>query len=188
VLIIITILLCIVFCRAVGCIFGELLNNSPLFPVSYSKYSKIFTFLLCFMWQWSANHTSWINLDNWIKRGTSKNRVHSNFFLFYTSNCAHKGYGVLMPTLCDKVCQCLAASRWFSLGTPVSSTDKTDCYHITEILLKVALKHHNPYVHNYWELTTLVVIGTDCIGSYKTKLPYDHDHDGPVQIRNIAKV
>ena len=22
-------------CRAVGCIFGELLNNSPLFPVSY---------------------------------------------------------------------------------------------------------------------------------------------------------
>jgi hypothetical protein len=39
-----------------------------------------------------------------------------------------------------------------------------------------------------FELTTLVVIGTDCIGSYKTKLPYDHDHDGPVQIRNIAKV
>jgi hypothetical protein len=27
----------------------------------------------------------------------------------------------------------------FSLGTPVSSTNKTDCYNITEILLKVAL-------------------------------------------------
>jgi VanZ family protein len=29
----------------------------------------------------------------------------------------------------------------------------------------------------YRVLTTLVVIATDCIGSYK--LPYDHDHDGP---------
>jgi hypothetical protein len=29
--------------------------------------------------------------------------------------------------------------RWFSPGTPVSSTNKTDCHDIIEILLKVAL-------------------------------------------------
>jgi hypothetical protein len=29
--------------------------------------------------------------------------------------------------------------RWFSLGTPVSSTNKTDRHDITEISLKVAL-------------------------------------------------
>jgi hypothetical protein len=29
-----------------------------------------------------------------------------------------------------------------------------------------------------FELTTLVVIGTDCIVSYKSKLPYVHDQDG----------
>jgi hypothetical protein len=29
--------------------------------------------------------------------------------------------------------------QWFSLGTSVSSTNKTDCHDITEILLKVAL-------------------------------------------------
>jgi hypothetical protein len=29
--------------------------------------------------------------------------------------------------------------RWFSLGPPVSSTNKTDRHDITEILLKVAL-------------------------------------------------
>jgi hypothetical protein len=29
--------------------------------------------------------------------------------------------------------------QWFSLGTPVSSTNKTDRHDITEILLKVAL-------------------------------------------------
>ena len=28
--------------------------------------------------------------------------------------------------LCDKVCQWLVAGRWFSLGTRVSSTNKTD--------------------------------------------------------------
>ena len=40
---------------------------------------------------------------------------------------------------CDKVYQCLATGLWFSLGTPVSSTNKTDRHDITEILLKVAL-------------------------------------------------
>ena len=29
--------------------------------------------------------------------------------------------------------------QWFSLGSPVSSTNKTDCHDVTEILLKVAL-------------------------------------------------
>ena len=42
-------------------------------------------------------------------------------------------------TLCDKVCQWLATSCWFSWGPPVSSTSKTDCHEITEILLKVVL-------------------------------------------------
>jgi hypothetical protein len=32
------------------------------------------------------------------------------------------------------------AGWWFSTGTPVSSTNKTDRHNITEILLKVALK------------------------------------------------
>ena len=46
---------------------------------------------------------------------------------------------VLDTTLCDKVCQWLMAGQWFSPGTPVSSTNKTDHHDITEILLKVAL-------------------------------------------------
>jgi hypothetical protein len=39
----------------------------------------------------------------------------------------------------SRCCQWFAASRWFSPGTPVSSTNKFDCHDITEILLKVAL-------------------------------------------------
>jgi hypothetical protein len=46
---------------------------------------------------------------------------------------------VLDTTLCDKVCLLLATARWFSPGTPVSVTNKTDCHDITEILLKVTL-------------------------------------------------
>ena len=43
------------------------------------------------------------------------------------------------------------AGWWFSLGTPVSSNNKTDCHDIiTEILLKVALNTRtlNPWISN----------------------------------------
>jgi hypothetical protein len=33
---------------------------------------------------------------------------------------------------------------------------------------------------NVVKLSTVVVIGTDCTGSCKIKLPYDRDHDGPL--------
>ena len=48
-------------------------------------------------------------------------------------------WGVLDKILCDQICQLLVTGRWFSQGTPVSSTNKTDGHNITEILLKVML-------------------------------------------------
>ena len=51
---------------------------------------------------------------------------------------------MLDVTLCDEVCQWLAIGRWFSPGTPVSSTNKTDRHDITEILLKVVLNTITP--------------------------------------------
>ena len=45
----------------------------------------------------------------------------------------------ILDTLCDKVCHWLAVVQWLSLGTLASSTNKTDCHEITEILLKVVL-------------------------------------------------
>ena len=44
---------------------------------------------------------------------------------------------VFDTTWCDKICQWLAAGRWFPPGTPISSTNKTDRHNVTEILLKV---------------------------------------------------
>ena len=47
-------------------------------------------------------------------------------------------------TLCNKVCQWLAAGRLSSPSTPVSSTNKTNRDDITEILFKVALNTIKP--------------------------------------------
>ena len=51
----------------------------------------------------------------------------------------HSWPGELDTTLCDKLCQ----GQWFSPGTPVSSTNKTDHHDIYEISLKVAFNTIN---------------------------------------------
>ena len=51
-------------------------------------------------------------------------------------------------TLCNKVCRWLTIGRWFSPGTLVSSTNKTDRHDITEIVLKAALNIINQTNNN----------------------------------------
>jgi hypothetical protein len=53
-----------------------------------------------------------------------------------------KGYTQLAAAS-DKVYQLLAHGRWFSPGTPASSTTKTGRHDIAEILPKVALNTKN---------------------------------------------
>jgi hypothetical protein len=54
-------------------------------------------------------------------------------FVYYTKGCTR------LAAASDKVYQLLVHGRWFSPGTPVSSTTKTGRHDIAEILLKVAL-------------------------------------------------
>jgi hypothetical protein len=61
-------------------------------------------------------------------------------------------------TLCDKVCQWLATGRWFSPGTPVSSTNKIDLHDITEILLKVRLNTITLTIEWRWNLLWVTCI------------------------------
>jgi hypothetical protein len=49
----------------------------------------------------------------------------------------------------DKVYQLLVHGRWFSPGTPASSTTKTGRHDIAEILLKVVLNTKNQINHQY---------------------------------------
>jgi hypothetical protein len=99
----------------------------------------------------------------WTKRFSSRWRICRIFFTvqwyFFTSGISHpkrgyylgmtsalnrwtsidafagitKGCREVLDTTWDKVCQRLLAGWWFSLGTRVSSTNKTDCHDTTEI-------------------------------------------------------
>jgi hypothetical protein len=68
-------------------------------------------------------------------RGASKSWSYDSWIIttkVVSSNPAR----VLDTTLCDKVCQWLAAGLWFSSGTLLSYTHKTDHLDRTEMLLK----------------------------------------------------
>ena len=54
-------------------------------------------------------------------------------FVNYKEECTR------LAVASDKVYQLLAHGRWFSPGTPASSTSKTVRHDVAEILLKVAL-------------------------------------------------
>ena len=79
-------------------------------------------------------------------------RVRDHMVVGFTTTYATSTYhNSGDTTLCEKVGESLATGhrRWFSPGTPVSSTNKRDRY-ITEILLKVALSTINqPTSHQY---------------------------------------
>ena len=79
-------------------------------------------------------------------------------------SCEFESRSILDTTLCDKVCQWVATRRWFSPGTPVSSTNKTDRHDITEILLKVELNTITPNPFNAYFSSKTVII---CIPSLK---------------------
>jgi hypothetical protein len=58
--------------------------------------------------------------------------------------------------LCDKVCQWLTAGRWFSSGTPVSSTNKADAIYNWSIV-ESGVKHHSPNNMQSVPITTNIV-------------------------------
>jgi hypothetical protein len=69
---------------------------------------------------------------------------------------------VLDTTLCDQVCQLLATGRWFTLGTLVSSANKTGSHDITEIFLKVALNTRNQPKTNHIHVLLKDRYSTSC--------------------------
>jgi hypothetical protein len=58
-------------------------------------------------------------------------------FVNYKKGCTR------LAATSDKVYQLLAHGRWFSPGTPASSTTKTGRHDIAEILMKVVLNNKN---------------------------------------------
>jgi hypothetical protein len=84
---------------------------------------------------------------------------------------------VFDTTLCDKCCHWLVTVRWFSLGAPVSSTNKTDCHDVTDILLKVALNTIN-HTKEMWII---------CIGSYFNMFKLRINEDGIITFLHVTE-
>jgi hypothetical protein len=73
--------------------------------------------------------------------------------------------GVLNTTLCYLACQWLLTGQWFSPGNPVSSTNKTDCHDIAELLLNKVNYKRQSVKDRYRILTTVMKVRTDIIAS-----------------------
>ena len=72
------------------------------------------------------------------------------------------------------VCQWLATGWWFSAGTPVSSTNKTDCHDITEILLK----HCKPnQTINLIQSVTYIILALDTQNTNIYALTFDFSEE-----------
>ena len=63
-----------------------------------------------------------------------------------------------LATTSDKVYQLLTHGRWFSLGTPASSTTKAGHHDIAEILLKVALNTKNQSINIMFKIIVFLII------------------------------
>jgi hypothetical protein len=89
-----------------------------------------------------SRYSGFLHQNNWPQfyhryiAGNQINLANNGFYYSRRLSWARSWQGVLDTTLCDKVC---VTGQWFSPGTPVSYTNKTDCHDITEILLKVVL-------------------------------------------------
>ena len=94
---------------------------------------------------WLNELGSWITLQLIQAYSYHQYSVCSHPALLFTKRCTR------LSAPSDKVYQLIAHGRCFSPGTPASSTTKTGCHDIAEILLKVALKHQKTINHMHMQ-------------------------------------
>ena len=83
-----------------------------------------------------AHVAQWVRYMDYLTTHTSLSPIQRGFapgFVNYQKGCTR------LAAASDKVYQLIAHGRWFSPGTPASSTTKTGRHDIAEILLTVAL-------------------------------------------------
>ena len=120
------------------------MNNCLLPDIILEKLYVMTSLLFWFLsLQWRARVAQWIRLLDYLHfvfatTHTSLSPIRRGFapgFVYYKKGCTR------LSAASDKVNQWLSHGRWFSPGIPASSSTKTGRHDISEILLKVGLKH-----------------------------------------------
>ena len=106
-------------------------------PLSLLQFAMVIWYILCPGPLWSHSYGSWIY--NYLFNQCLSLLTLWVLILFMR--------GVLDTTLCDKVCQWLTAGQWFSPGTPVTSTNKTDRHDYSWNIVESGVKHHEPNLY-----------------------------------------
>ena len=129
-----------------------------------SYFHLIYIYIQTFTGAWVAQ---WVrSLD--LTAHTSLSPIQRMFtpsFVSYKKGCTR------LTATSDKVYQLLAQGRWFSTGTPASSTTKTGRHDIADILLKVVLKHQKSNQIKPLQLNYKIVLGLSISTSTKYWLP-----------------
>jgi hypothetical protein len=102
-----------------------------------------------------ARVAQWVRQLDYLTTHTSLSPIRCGFapgFVYCKIGCTR------LTAASIKVYQLLAHGRWFSPGTPASSTTKTGCHDIAEILLKVALNTKNQKSNHHLPTSTFLVI------------------------------
>ena len=81
----------------------------------------------------------WVLGPGWLNEYSYKLITNTVWVRDWLCKLQKKGALDSQPQASDKAYQLLAHGRWFSPGTPASSTTKTGHHDIAEIFLKVAL-------------------------------------------------
>ena len=154
------------------------LNNSKLgdnvdniYPIELEIMNTTYTSSLLRAFTGSG----WLNeLGSWI---TNSYKPITNTAWVRARLCKWQKGCTRLAAASDKVCQLLAHGRWFSPGTPASSTTKTGRHDIAEILLKVALNTKNQSINRALTYTRIDSAGRKRLKLYeKIKIWYQFSH------------
>ena len=132
-----SLLLSLVFCAVLLCVViehNQFKTNKQRWVLVILRYLRVKR-----VWRYQRGNQNQSKRTIKIQNRQTISTIIQNIVCEHQSDNFRLCRGVLYTTLCDTVCQWLAAERWFSPGIPVSSTNKADRHDITEIVLKVTL-------------------------------------------------
>jgi hypothetical protein len=150
--------------------FSKVGGNYPLdlkiiWSSAYVRYNNLHSFYGVAQWVRSFDLTTRTSLSP-IRRGFAPS------FVNYKKGCTR------LAAASDKVYQLLAHGRWFSPGTPASSTTKTGRHDIAEISLKVALRHQKSKIKSSFYIynsLSVIHVSFDLIEKYFQCKRTSHD-------------